>query len=111
MILQRIVAALITAVALSVSLTAAAQTYPSRPVRFVVASTGSPQDVIGRMFAQRIQENWGQPIVVENRAGAGALISIQTVVKSPADGYTVTIAAVAGLAICTGRPSGRCSED
>lgn len=95
MILQRIVAALITAVALSVSLTAAAQTYPSRPVRFVVASTGSPQDVIGRMFAQRIQENWGQPIVVENRAGAGALISIQTVVKSPADGYTVLVSSTA----------------
>ena len=74
MILQRLVAALFAAATLSVSLTAVAQTYPSRPVRFVVASTGSPQDVIGRVFAQRIQENWGQPIVVENRAGAGALI-------------------------------------
>ena len=95
MILQRLVAALFAAATLSVSLTAVAQTYPSRPVRFVVASTGSPQDVIGRMFAQRIQENWGQPIVVENRAGAGALISIQTVVKSPADGYTLLVSSTA----------------
>ncbi|MFM7570725.1 MAG: tripartite tricarboxylate transporter substrate binding protein, partial [Betaproteobacteria bacterium] len=43
-------------------LTGSAQSYPTRPVKFVVASTGSPQDVIGRLFAQRIQENWGQPI-------------------------------------------------
>lgn len=74
---------------------AAAQTYPARPVKFVVASTGSPQDVIGRLFAQKIQEGWGQPVVVENRAGAGALISIQAVAKAPADGYTILVSSTA----------------
>jgi len=72
-----------------------AQPYPSRPVKFVVASTGSPQDVIGRLFAQKIQESWGQPVVVENRAGAGVLISAQTVVKAPPDGYTVLVSSTA----------------
>ncbi|MFM8555437.1 MAG: Bug family tripartite tricarboxylate transporter substrate binding protein [Betaproteobacteria bacterium] len=76
-------------------LTGSAQSYPTRPVKFVVASTGSPQDVIGRLFAQKIQENWGQPIVVEIRAGAGALISIQTVAKAPPDGYTILVSSTA----------------
>lgn len=72
-----------------------AQAYPSKPVRFVTASTGSPQDVIGRLFAQKIAETWGQPIVVDNRAGAGALLSIQAVSKSPPDGYTVLVSSTA----------------
>jgi tripartite-type tricarboxylate transporter receptor subunit TctC len=83
------------AFAWSITSPAISQTYPSRPVKFVVASTGSPQDVIGRLFAQKIQESWGQPVVVENRAGAGALISIQTVVKAPADGYTILVSSTA----------------
>jgi tripartite-type tricarboxylate transporter receptor subunit TctC len=95
MILQRTLTILIATATLTIPLLAPAQIYPSRPVKFVAASTGSPQDVIGRLFAQRIQENWGQPIVVENRAGAGALISIQTVVKSPPDGYTVLVSSSA----------------
>lgn len=86
---------LVGTVGLSMTAPAAAQTYPARPVKFVVASTGSPQDVIGRLFAQKIQESWGQPVVVENRAGAGALISIQTVVKAPADGYTILVSSTA----------------
>jgi len=72
-----------------------AQPYPNKPVKFVTASTGSPQDVIGRMFAQKMQENWGQSIVVDNRAGAGALISIQAVAKAPPDGYTVLVSSTA----------------
>lgn len=74
---------------------AQAQAYPARPVKFVTASTGSPQDVIGRLFAQKIADTWGQPIVVDNRAGAGSLISIQTVAKAPADGYTVLVSSTA----------------
>ena len=72
-----------------------AQSYPAKPVRFITASAGSPQDVIGRLFAAKIAENWGQSVVVENRAGAGALISIQAAVKSPADGYSVLVSSTA----------------
>ena len=74
---------------------ALAQAYPSKPVKFVVASVGSPQDVVGRLYAQKIAESWGQPVVIENRAGAGVLISAQAVVKSPPDGYTVLVSSTA----------------
>ncbi|HEX2546565.1 MAG TPA: tripartite tricarboxylate transporter substrate binding protein [Ramlibacter sp.] len=73
----------------------AAQAYPDKPVRFVTASQGSPQDVVGRMVAQKLGETWGQPVVVDNRAGAGALLSIQAVAKAPADGYTVLVSSTA----------------
>jgi len=52
-----LISLLVGAVGLSMTAPAAAQTYPARPVKFVVASTGSPQDVIGRLFAQKIQES------------------------------------------------------
>ncbi len=71
------------------------QAYPSKPVRFVTASTGSPQDVVGRLFAQKLAESWGQGVVVDNRAGAGSLLSIQAVAKAPADGYTVLVSSTA----------------
>lgn len=73
----------------------AAQDYPAKPVRFVTASTGSPQDVVGRIFAQKLGESWGQAVVVDNRAGAGSLLSIQTAAKAPADGYTVLVSSTA----------------
>lgn len=87
--------------ALALSLLAActslaqAQAYPNKPVRFVTASTGSPQDVVGRLFAQKLAENWGQAVVVDNRAGAGSLLSIQAVAKAPADGYNVLVSSTA----------------
>ncbi|WP_159593577.1 Bug family tripartite tricarboxylate transporter substrate binding protein [Hydrogenophaga sp. BPS33] len=87
--------ALFLAMTLSAPLLAAAQAYPAKPVRFVTASVGSPQDVVGRIFAQKIGETWGQPIVVDNRAGAGSLLSIQHAAKAPADGYTVLISSTA----------------
>jgi tripartite-type tricarboxylate transporter receptor subunit TctC len=74
---------------------ASAQTYPARPVRFVTASVSSPQDVVGRIIAQKMGDTWGQPVVVDNHAGAGALLSIQTVAKAPADGYTVLVSSTA----------------
>lgn len=74
---------------------AVAQPYPNKPVRFVTASTGSPQDVVGRLFAQKLGESWGQAVVVDNRAGAGSLLSIQAVAKAPADGYTVLVSSTA----------------
>jgi tripartite-type tricarboxylate transporter receptor subunit TctC len=74
---------------------AMAQNYPGKPVRFITASTGSPQDVVGRLFAQKLAESWGQVVVVDNRAGAGSLLSIQAVAKAPADGYTVLVSSTA----------------
>ena len=66
-----------------------AQPYPSRPVRFIVPITpGGSNDVIARVIAQKLTESWGQPVVVENRPGAGMNLGAETVARSPADGYT-----------------------
>jgi tripartite-type tricarboxylate transporter receptor subunit TctC len=84
------------AFALVASSAAFAQSYPSKPVRLVVASPGSPQDVVARIAGQKLSELWGgQSVVVENRAGAGSLLSIQTVTKASPDGYTLLVASSA----------------
>jgi len=67
-----------------------AQGYPSKPVRVVVAFTpGSSTDIIGRAVAAKLSEIWGQPVVVENRAGAGGSVGSAAVLREPADGYTL----------------------
>jgi len=71
---------------------AAAQEYPSRPVKILVPfAAGGPADVYARFLAQRLQESMGQPFVVENRPGAGALIGTEAAAKSPPDGYTLLL--------------------
>ena len=68
----------------------AAQGYPSKPVRLVIAFTpGSSTDIIGRAVAAKLQEMWGQPVVAENRVGAGGSIGSKVVVDSAPDGYTL----------------------
>src|SRR5258707_6388584 len=72
-----------------VSRGASAQTYPSRPVRFVVSfAAGGPNDVVARIVAQFLSERTGQQFVVENRTGAGGNIGMASGLSAPADGYT-----------------------
>ncbi len=78
------------AVALASALPAAAQTYPTQPIKLVVAfGAGGGSDIISRIIAQRLQEKLGQPVVIENRPGAGGLIGNEQVANSPKDGYTI----------------------
>ena len=66
------------------------QNYPNRPIRLVVAAApGGGPDAVARLFAPKLGELLGQPVVVDNRAGANALIGADVVAKSPADGYTL----------------------
>jgi tripartite-type tricarboxylate transporter receptor subunit TctC len=67
-----------------------AQTFPSKPVRIIVAFTpGSSTDIIGRAVGAKLQELWGQPVVVENRTGAGGSVGSAAVLREPPDGYTL----------------------
>ena len=78
--------------------TALAQDWPSRPIRVIVPfAPGGATDVPARLLAPKLQEALGQPIVVENRTGAGGIIGIQAAVTSPADGYTLLMATNAEL--------------
>jgi tripartite-type tricarboxylate transporter receptor subunit TctC len=70
----------------------AAQPYPSKPIRVVVAfPPGGPSDIIARLLGPKITEALGQPVVIENRAGAGGNVPTAQVAKAPADGYTLLV--------------------
>ena len=75
---------------------ALAQAYPSKPIRFIVSfPPGGSADLMVRAIAPRMGDQLGQPVVVENRAGAGGMIGVDAVAKAPADGYTIGLAAEA----------------
>jgi tripartite-type tricarboxylate transporter receptor subunit TctC len=72
------------------AVTASAQPYPNKPVRLVLPlAAGSAGDVLVRVVVQQMAENIGQPIAVENQAGAAGLIGAERVARAPADGYTL----------------------
>ena len=81
------------AAALAVSGTAWAETYPSRPVRWVLGfAAGGTTDIISRVVGQWLTERLGQPIIIESRPGGGTNIATESVVRAPADGYTLLLA-------------------
>jgi tripartite-type tricarboxylate transporter receptor subunit TctC len=80
--------------------TAHAQTFPTKQVRLVVPQTpGGASDALARIMAQKLSEKWGQPVVVDNRAGAGGNIGMDIVAKAPPDGYTLLMSYVGSHAI------------
>jgi tripartite-type tricarboxylate transporter receptor subunit TctC len=69
---------------------AAAQSYPTRAIRLIIPfPPGGPRDVQARLLGPRLTEAWGQPLVIDNRAGASGIIGADFVAKAPADGYTL----------------------
>src|SRR5687767_14662267 len=78
-----------TAVIAQSSAAGVAQNYPNKPVRIIAASTGTSGDLLARYLGQRLSERWGQPVVIENRSGLGAVIAADVAAKASPDGYTL----------------------
>jgi tripartite-type tricarboxylate transporter receptor subunit TctC len=91
----------ILAIALFCGATGAwAQGYPSKSIRIVVGfPPGGGNDIIARMVGAKMQESWGQPVVIENKPGANSIIAAEFVAKSAADGYTLLVNATGGMSV------------
>ncbi len=81
-------------VALALAAPVLAQVYPAQPVKLVIPyAPGGPTNIVGRLFGEKLGALWGQPVLVENRPGAGGNIGAALVAKAPADGYTLLLIA------------------
>ena len=78
----------------------AATDYPNKPIRIIDAFVpGGPSDILARMLGQKMQETWGQPVLVENRGSAGGIVGTEVAAKAAPDGYTLLLAAQAPITI------------
>jgi tripartite-type tricarboxylate transporter receptor subunit TctC len=99
--MKRLIGSLVLAIAaLAAAGSAIAQTYPARAVRIVIAyPPGGGIDVLGRLIAERLTAQWGQPVVVENRPGGSTIPAAELVAKAPADGHTILLTSDATFSI------------
>src|ERR1043165_8773036 len=85
-------AALVLVAALATSTASSSQNYPNRPVRLVVPfPAGGPADALGRTIADQLNKMWNQPVIVENRGGAGGNLGAEVVARAAPDGYTLLL--------------------
>jgi tripartite-type tricarboxylate transporter receptor subunit TctC len=91
---RRVLAAAAALLALSATATSvSAQTYPDKPIRIIVGfAPGGFTDVLGRLIGQKLSERFGQPVVIENKAGAAGTLGADQVAKAKPDGYTLLLA-------------------
>jgi tripartite-type tricarboxylate transporter receptor subunit TctC len=90
----------LSVVAVACSQPAVAQTYPSKTVRLVVGfPPGGGNDIMARVLGAKLQEAWGQPVVIENKPGANSIIATEFVAKSAPDGYTLLVNANGGMTV------------
>src|SRR6185436_3792509 len=88
-------AMLLTAVSVPVGAAQSArgEGYPNRPIRYVVGgSAGGGADSLARAIGQKLGEQWGQQVIIDNRPGGGGIVASEIVAKSPPDGYTLLMA-------------------
>lgn len=90
----------ISLIGLVISFNGQAQSYPNQPIRLVIPfAAGGPSDVLARGFSQKLGESLGQPIIIDNKPGAGTNLAAEFVAKSKADGYTIFLMMVGTQAI------------
>ena len=93
-------AALLVALGIALSVFQDAQAFPDRPIKLVVASpAGSPPDIVARLLTDKMSEILGQPVIVENRGGAGGIIGAKSVIAADPDGYTLMLGSTSTLLI------------
>jgi tripartite-type tricarboxylate transporter receptor subunit TctC len=99
--MPRLAALFVGFVALTVSaVTEAADSYPSKPLRMVITfPAGGPSDVVVRLVTQRMTEEWGHPVIIDNRGGAGGIVGTEVVAHAPPDGYTFLVGTAGGMTI------------
>jgi tripartite-type tricarboxylate transporter receptor subunit TctC len=89
---KKLVCLLTSAFCLGIAAPASAQQFPSRPVRIIVpAAPGGGLDIMARVVGQPLSQMWGQPVVVDNRPGAGVMFGTEMASKAPPDGYTLLV--------------------
>ena len=88
------------ACAVFLALPALAETYPARPIRLLVPfAPGGGGDIVGRIVAQRLSEQLGKPLVIDNRGGAGGTLGVDLAAKAAPDGYTILLGNVGPIAL------------
>ncbi len=86
----------IASVVLALTATAAAQEFPTKPIRIIVPfAPGGINDIVGRMVGTHLTERFGRQVIVENRAGAGGVVGTELVANSPKDGHTLLVVSIA----------------
>lgn len=99
---MRLFLLLVTAVFLDFAALGAsvAQTYPAKPIRLISPyASGGGTDILARLIGQKLAEQLGQSVIVDNRPGAGGIIGTEIVAKSPADGYTIMLASPSPIVV------------
>ena len=90
---------IVLAAALLAALPAFGQAFPTKPIRLVVPlGPGGGYDFVGRLMGEGLSHELGQPVVVENRTGAGTVVGTTSVAKSAPDGYTIVVGGVGSIA-------------
>jgi len=98
--MQRLLTLVALGASLAMPLAGAAQPYPDKPIRFIVPyPPGGNNDIVARIYAQKLSERLGQSVVIDNRGGAAGTLGVGLAVKAPHDGYTVVIGDLGSLII------------
>ena len=91
---------LVVAVLLTSANASLAQSYPDKPIRIVVTfPAGGPTDAVARPISQSLSTTWGQPVIIDNRGGAGGIVGTEIVAHSAPDGYNLLIGTAGGMSI------------